>query len=367
VTGILALIVAWLFPLGFLYGVRALDLYRTGKFQYNILSLLWGSAAYGLAVLLNSLLLQNTEITRDQAIQYAAPVLEELLKAGILFYLVRRPDFNYVVDGAIYGFGAGMGFAIVENTEYVLGSTGVALVLALSRVFSTNLIHASGSGLIGTALAAARDERRWRGAATAAAGIVIAIALHVGFNSMVNSGWLLVFAIAAGMFGAALIVTAIRKGLAVQKVWIEEKLGATDRVTRGEAQVVGKLADLDNVLAPLVERFGAEKAVTVEEFLLLQAKIGIKRKLHERSADAERKREIETEISQLRSEMELARKKAGTYCMLFVRGIFPEARSPVWGLIQNRIEQANLGNAGGGLWDLASSRIKTSESGGREA
>ncbi|MBK9207159.1 MAG: PrsW family intramembrane metalloprotease [Anaerolineales bacterium] len=37
-----------------------------------------------------------------------APILEEILKSLILIYLVKRAEFNYVVDGAIYGFGAGL-------------------------------------------------------------------------------------------------------------------------------------------------------------------------------------------------------------------------------------------------------------------
>jgi RsiW-degrading membrane proteinase PrsW (M82 family) len=362
----LALIVAWLIPLAFLYGVRALDLYRTGKFQYNIYTILWGLIAYGLAVLINSSLRSSGAISELQIVRVVAPIVEELLKAAILVYLVRRPDFNYVVDGAIYGFGAGIGFAIVENTEYVLGQPALALTLALSRVFSTNLIHATGSGLVGSALAQARDDRSLRGALTIVGGLVLAIGVHIGFNTMVSAGTFLIFAVLAGLLGAGFIVITIRLGLQVQKGWIDEKLGAGDRVTRGEAQVVRRLQSLDQVLAPLVERFGAEKAATVERFLVLQAQIGIKRKMQERTQDEKTRRSIDTEIASLRLEMDQARKRAGTYCMLFVRGIFPEDQSPVWGLIQERVNAASTGQAGGGLWDLAANRIKAPDRQGDE-
>jgi len=50
--------------------------------------------------------------------------------------------------------------------------------------------------------------------------------------------------------------------------------------------------------------------------------------------------------------------------MLYVRGIFPEAGSPVWGVIQERIQGANLGNAGGGLWNIATDRIRSTDTPG---
>ena len=357
---VLALILAWLFPLGFLFGVRALDLYRTGKFHYNIYTILWGSIAYALAVLINSTLLRAGAVSQAQMVRVIAPILEELLKAAILLYLVQRPDFNYVVDGAIYGFGAGIGFAIVENTEYVVGSPGLALTVALSRVFSTNLIHATGSGLIGGALAHVRDDRTMRGFVTMLAGFALSIGLHMGFNTMVSTGTLLLFAVAAGLIGTGFIVLAIRLGLGVQRAWIDEKLGAQDRVTGSEARVVGKLGSLDAVLAPLVQRFGAEKAATVERFLVLQAQIGIKRKLQERALDDGRRHALEAEIGQITKEMDEARRRAGTYCMLYVRGIFPEAHSPVWGLIEDRVKALEPGVAGSGLWDIAAKRMPAS-------
>ena len=151
-TSAIALTIATLIPLAFLYAVYALDMYRTGAFRYVLYCILWGGAAYFLAYLINDTLVNNNLVSEDFLVRFSAPLAEETLKGLFLLYLIRRPNFTYFVDGAIYGFSCGIGFAIFENYEYVLGNPSTAVALAISRVLSTNLIHATGSALIGISL-----------------------------------------------------------------------------------------------------------------------------------------------------------------------------------------------------------------------
>ncbi|MBC7790166.1 MAG: PrsW family intramembrane metalloprotease, partial [Anaerolineae bacterium] len=46
---------------------------------------------------------------------YVAPVVEELLKAVYIAWLLRGSKVGFVVDAATYGFAVGTGFALVEN------------------------------------------------------------------------------------------------------------------------------------------------------------------------------------------------------------------------------------------------------------
>ena len=52
--------------------------------------------------------------------RYGAPVVEELFKGAILVYLIRASKIGFNIDAAIYGFGLGAGFAIIENLYYFL-------------------------------------------------------------------------------------------------------------------------------------------------------------------------------------------------------------------------------------------------------
>lgn len=356
---IVALAIATIVPLVFLYVIYTLDLYGTGSFRLIMACFVWGGVAFGLAYVINSAMLNYDLVSFETFQRFSAPIIEEILKALILIYLVRRPNFTYFVDGAIYGFAAGMGFAIFENYFYLLGNPGAALGVGVGRVLSTNLIHATGSALVGIALGSARFQRSLGRAVLLliVAGFLPAMGLHIFFNNLVtrvSSGLLLLYAAAVGFSGAGVIGFLIKRGLAEAKTWIEETLGAADRVTTGEAAVVNRLANAQEILAPLAQTFGKEKAAQIERFLLIQAKLGIQRKTLEKLNDEKMRKAVEAQMAELRAEMDEARRSVGAYCMLYLRNIFPEEASPLWGrlelVIQERIAARPAGGGGLNLW-----------------
>jgi len=356
----IALAIAFTVPLVFLFVIRKFDLYGTGKYAVNFVTLIWGIAAYLLAVQINNGVIDQGWGTRTQVIRIYAPIVEEILKCLILVYLVQRADFNYVVDGAIYGFGAGIGFAIIENYEYVSGNPEIALTVAVARVFSTNLIHATGSGVIGTALALRRSDPSWRSWLLIGIGYAFSISFHMGFNTMVNSGGFLIFAILFGFSGLGLIWYAIHRGMNVQKAWVGEKLGEADRATKSETRALMRIEELQKeILTPVERQFGAEKAGLVHEMLLKQAEMGIKRKLLETTPSETRRAEIERLIENLKSEVKQLRDSIGPYCMMLVRQVYLEQDARVWDSINARIAESRTGQKGGGLWDRTTERMKS--------
>lgn len=356
----LALGIAFLIPLLFLYFIRRGDLYGTGKFHINIVTIVSGFVAYLLAAQINPAMSHSGWVSHDQVVRVTAPIIEELLKALILIYLVQRADFNYVVDGAIYGFGAGIGFAIIENYEYVMAHSNIAMTIAIARVLSTNLIHATGTGVIGTALAFRRGDSGWRGWVAVLLGYVFSIGFHMIFNTLVSIGIALAFAIAFGLVGLGLIWYVIKRGLNVQKSWVGEKLGMGDRVTKSEVTVVRNIESLREVLAPIEKQFGADKVSVVESIIRKQAEIGIKRKLLETTPSESKRGEIEKIINALGREMDVLRREAGPYCMMFVRTVYLEQDVRVWDTINSRIAESATGQKGGGVYDRINQRMKSS-------
>jgi RsiW-degrading membrane proteinase PrsW (M82 family) len=359
---VIALIVAAIIPLAFLYGINRLDFYRTGNRQFILLSAIWGIIAYYSAAQINPALLNHNIFDLDTLVRFVAPLIEEILKGLILIYLVRQVSFKYFVDGAIYGFAAGIGFAIFENFEYVLGHQDIALSLAISRVLSTNLIHATGSALIGTAIGLARfDKSLLRRTLYLLTGLGLAYAVHSGFNNLVNDGAALLFAIAAGFGGAGIIYMVIQRGLKEEAAWIKEKLGMEDGVTKNEAAIVNRFKNLNELLAPFAEKFGEEKAAQGEKFLTIQAQLGIQRKMLEKLQDEKARSAVEVQMDAQRREMDDLRRQLGSFCMLYLRGIFPESDNLLQALMQQRITasaEANKGGAATGLWTKLSGRTK---------
>lgn len=363
---IISLLIATAIPLIALYIIYTRDLYSTGAFKIIALCFGWGAVAFGLAFVINRFLLNSIGVDWTIVVQYIAPIEEEILKGLILLYLVRRRQFTYFVDGAIYGFAIGIGFAVVENYSYLFSTDqSVQLTVALVRVISTNLMHAAGSSIIGIAMGLSRFSRRSGRISYALGGLLLSGSLHVIFNVVSNSEFtntlILIITISViGLISFGVIVLAIRQGLKESKAWIEEKLGMADRVTAGETKAVLSLKDIDEILAPLAEQFGPEKAEHIEILLKKQARLGILRKALDKIQDEKLLTETRKEMVEVRSEMEMARKAIGSYPMLYLRGIFPEDDSPLWGQLENIISDrisASPNRQPGGLWDQLNQQV----------
>ncbi|MGD8793927.1 MAG: PrsW family glutamic-type intramembrane protease, partial [Anaerolineae bacterium] len=187
---IVAALIAILLPLLFLWVVWAFDLYSSGRFRTVALSFAWGFVAFGLAFGLNTLardrllegiLGMDWHASTVVTVVLVAPIVEEILKSLVLIYLGRQPDFTYFVDGAIYGFAAGIGFSILENFFYIFqsgGSGAQGTVLVVGRSFSTCLMHGSASALVGVAIGLFRYGHGRARLLSAVLGWAAAIFLH---------------------------------------------------------------------------------------------------------------------------------------------------------------------------------------------
>jgi len=352
---IIAPLVAIAIPVVYLVVIYKYDFFQTGNIRVVMACFMWGIGAYYIAAQINSTFVSSQIITKDVMVRFTAPVVEEILKGAVLVYLIRRSDFTYFVDGAIYGFTAGIGFAIIENFEYIFSHPATALALALGRVFSTNLIHATASGSIGIALGISRfdragSSRRW---AILIGSALLAMSLHMAFNNLVSNGAPIVLAILVGALGAGLVVLIMRRGLDEMKGWVNEELGTEKRMTHGETEIVNRFENVDQILTSFTARFGPQNGALARELLLAQAHLGIYKRTAEKHKDESMRHAAEEQVTELRASMDDIRKKLGVYRMLFIRGIFPEEGSPALGRLQLAIEslgESAKSRKGTGLW-----------------
>jgi RsiW-degrading membrane proteinase PrsW (M82 family) len=355
-------LIATIIPLLFLFLIYKLDLFKTGYFRYILMSFFAGAIAFGIASLINRYLIDQVNIDRMVIIQYVAPIVEELLKCLILIYLVKRPSFTYYVEGATYGFAAGIGFAVLENYQYILSSSGSGIGVAIARVLSTNLMHASATSISGIFIGQSRFLKTIKGILFGSAGVLSALLIHLAYNNLVtriDSGMLLLIAAGFGFISAGVIALSIRHGLTVERAWIIEKLGEEDRVTGAEARLVQGMDKLKRVLTPFTEKFGVKKAAQAEKFLVIQARLGILRKTLDLMADQQSKQAVEQQLVALQNEMDIVRRSVGAYAMLYVRHIFPSDASPIWQSIESAIQekaQDPSGRSGINLWDTLAAR-----------
>ncbi len=134
--------------------------------------------------------LQNGGLADDLNSMVGAPVTEECAKgAGLLFlYLVKRKEFDGVVDGVIYATMIALGFSMMENVHYyakafaVGGNENASTVFFLRGVISpfAHPLFTSMTGIgLGWTCENPKAEFRWF---APLAGLALAIFLHFAWN-----------------------------------------------------------------------------------------------------------------------------------------------------------------------------------------
>jgi RsiW-degrading membrane proteinase PrsW (M82 family) len=181
---------------------------------------LWGATiAILVAGTVNSLV--AVFVSEAAAAVISAPLVEETMKGLAVVWAVRRREVDGVVDGLVYAGWAGLGFAVVEDIEYLLVASedGVLAETFLVRALVTPFAHPLFTAWIGLAigLAVAKGRRIFP---TALWGWALAVALHAGWNgslvAAVAFGSEAIIALAALVFlaifiGSIVMVVAVRR------------------------------------------------------------------------------------------------------------------------------------------------------------
>ncbi len=177
-----------------------LDRYEAEPTSLLLFAFAWGAGIATLGALtLNTLSLRAIQAAGGDLTTTAvlvAPFVEETLKglAVVAVLLVRRREFDGVLDGIVYAGMAGVGFAFIENVLYLgralgeSGGSGTVFVFVLRCVVSpfAHPLFTSATGIgIGVAV---RTRRRWLRVVAPLVGWAVAVGLHGLWNASASSG-----------------------------------------------------------------------------------------------------------------------------------------------------------------------------------
>jgi cell division protein ZapA (FtsZ GTPase activity inhibitor) len=235
--------------------------------------------------------------------------------------------------------------------------TGV--IVATSRAFAASVHHGCTTAIVGMVLAGFPMGKidhpllRW------IIGLAIAISIHVGFNTTAlhqfaygQEGLLALVGIS---FSALLFVAgAVTWGLLRERRHLRKSLGKT---TAGgaEARLVRHADELDDLLAPVEQRFGALKREQVSNALLLAAQLAMKQEQIKKTRDPELRSELAPQITELKVELKQARRAVGIYIMSYVRSIMPKATWSLWVRLDQTL--ARRQPTSGNLWQVLGTRL----------
>src|SRR5262245_28915370 len=161
----------------FLIGLIALDSYRLVTHRRVAMSIAWGAAAAVLAYVANRFLLDRAGIDPLVLKRYAAPIIEETLKAALVAVLIARARVGFLVDTAVHGFAAGAGFALVENAWYAHALGEANPWLWVLRGLGTAVLHGSTTAIAAIVGKALADRSGARAGLVVLPGLAIAVTI----------------------------------------------------------------------------------------------------------------------------------------------------------------------------------------------
>jgi len=114
--------------------------------------------------------------------RYAAPIVEEGLKASVMIFLFKTNRIGFLVDSAILGFAVGAGFGVVENFYYLYMASDAHIAVWIVRGFGTAIMHGGVMALFGV-MAQVLTERNMKiNPLLYVPGFIVAITVHSVFN-----------------------------------------------------------------------------------------------------------------------------------------------------------------------------------------
>ncbi|MCI0706182.1 MAG: PrsW family intramembrane metalloprotease [Ignavibacteriae bacterium] len=166
----------------FLIGLVVLDSYKLVKFRTILTAVLFGGAT-ALASLAANIALQDVlRLDVSMYSRYAAPVVEELLKAAYIMYLIRSKKIGFPVDAALLGFALGAGFAFVENVVYLNTIPDATAFVWAVRGFGTAIMHGGTVALFSVVSQSRSETLSSASPGVFLPGLLTAIVIHSFFN-----------------------------------------------------------------------------------------------------------------------------------------------------------------------------------------
>jgi RsiW-degrading membrane proteinase PrsW (M82 family) len=168
----------------FLAGLVCLDSFKLVRLRSIVQTILMGCGAALVAMLVCSRLQGFLGIGAAPYARFVAPLLEEILKALPVAYLITRKRVGFLVDAAIFGFAVGAGFAFVENVYYLRELESSNLSIWIIRGFGTAVLHGGTTAVFAVISKSLSDRhaparfRIW----DFLPGLLIAVAVHSLFN-----------------------------------------------------------------------------------------------------------------------------------------------------------------------------------------
>jgi protease PrsW len=171
----------------FLGGLVYLDSYKLVRLSTILRLIGLGGVAALLSYFVNQLMVGPSEESRLLVTRYWAPLVEEVLKAAPLLFLLMRRRIGFLVDAAIFGFAIGTGFALVENLYYLAAIENATALLWLIRGCGTAIMHGATTAIVAIIAKLLSERLDSERLMVFLPGLAVAFIIHSTFNHFLIS------------------------------------------------------------------------------------------------------------------------------------------------------------------------------------
>lgn len=158
-----------------------IDSYKLVRLRSLVRTIAAGCLTALVSVGINNALIAVIGDTTTYA-RYVAPVVEEILKAAFVVYLIYAKKIGFMVDSAIRGFAVGTGFAVIENLYVVQALDSSNPLIWILRGFGTAIMHGGTTAIFGIMSKTLYDRRERGGVREYLPGLVVVIVIHSIYN-----------------------------------------------------------------------------------------------------------------------------------------------------------------------------------------
>ncbi len=166
----------------FLFALELVDTYRLLALRRVLRSVAVGCGVAIFCYALNTAAYKTGIVSAGTWARSGAPVIEEIVKALYIVWLLRSNRVGFMVDTAISGFAVGAGFAVLENLTYIPDLDSTGLVTSAIRGLGTAMMHGGTTAIFGTVSANLSEIRGSRSPLVYLPGLALAMLIHLLYN-----------------------------------------------------------------------------------------------------------------------------------------------------------------------------------------
>ncbi len=262
--------------------------------------------------------------------RYAAPIIEEALKASVMIFLFRTNRIGFLVDAAILGFAVGAGFGVVENFYYLYLASDAHIAVWVVRGFGTAIMHGGVMALFGV-MAQVLTERSMKiNPLLYVPGFIVAISIHSVFNHF--PGTPILTTLGTLLLLPPILAVVFQKSARSMHAWLEvdfdEDALLLEQINSGEfvASKIGRY------LEDLKQKFSGPVVVDMLCYLRLYTELALRAK----GVLMMRENGLDTPVGERTrakfKEMHYLEKSIGTTGILAMRPFLQMTRKDLWQL-----------------------------------